>query len=86
MEVTGYNHFSPYEKINDKKNQDQLPYYWVFHNKSEDDVLIQTAAKDLQTSQNLAMELFPKEFEEWVEWEGGWEFALFSINSNTVKL
>lgn len=67
------------------KNQTHLPCYWIFHSKSQNDVLIQTAAKDLQTSQKLAMELFPEEFEEWVEDAGNWKFDLFNINYFKVK-
>lgn len=61
------------------RNQIIPPCYWIFHSRSQDDVLIQTAAKDLQTSQNLAIELFPEVFEEWIEDTGNWEFALFNI-------
>ena len=61
------------------KNQTQLPAFWIFHNKSEESVLAQTAGKTLEESQILAEKFYPAQFAEWVDETGSWEFAIFQL-------
>ena len=66
------------------KNQTQLPAFWIFHNKSEESVLAQTAGKTLEESQILAEKFYPTQFAEWVDETGNWEFAIFQLTPTKV--
>jgi hypothetical protein len=50
-----------------KIDQRFTPKYWVFHNKLNDDVYLQTAAKGYDQCQDKAKALYPKELNDFHE-------------------
>ncbi len=63
-----------------KKYQALKVKYYIFHNKSSNDVFIWTASKSWDRTEEKAKELYPNEYEEWQLGNSNYGFDLFELD------
>ncbi len=63
-------------------NQKITPKYWIFHDKTSDDVFIATAtaSKSLDSTYENAKKLYPNEFEEFELDNSNYAITLFEVD------